>query len=224
MKMSFLCAPGALYENLHSSLPSAHSMEAICPRTGALKDDQDKEPVLHSPGVLSTWLVARAQKMFTEQHWIAKWQPDYRNALSDNIKFTISNVSSISKIFSNGIKDLQMKEKVSLFPLGVHCLAYIILKGISSKYHFYFSGWKDTFASVLIAFYFGSESRDMKEDWLSCRLILHKPERRLLYKLMCILRFFFFHSQYLNATFQPCESAETQCVGKWGPLFALYSL
>lgn len=56
-----------------------------------------------------------------------------------------------------------MKEKMSLFPLGVHYLAYVILKGISLKYHFYFSGWKDTFATVLLVFYFGSESRDMKE-------------------------------------------------------------
>lgn len=34
------------------------------------------------------------------------------------------------------IKDLQVKEKVSLLSLGVHYLAYVILKGISLKYHF----------------------------------------------------------------------------------------
>lgn len=113
--MSLLCAPGALYTNLHSSGPWAHCVQAPCPHISTLKDDQDDEHALHSPGGLSTWLVARAQKMFTEQHWVSERQPDYRNALSDHIKFTISNGSSISKIFSNGIKDLQMKEKVSLF-------------------------------------------------------------------------------------------------------------
>lgn len=79
--------------------------------------------------------------------------------------------------FSNGVKDLQTREKASLISQVFTYLAYIIWKGASLKYHFYFSGWKDTFASVLIAFYFGSEYRDMKEAWLSCRLILHKPER-----------------------------------------------
>lgn len=80
-----------------------------------------------------------------------------------HIKF-ISNVARVPKTkFSNGIKDLQMKERVSLFSLGVHYLAYVILKGISLTYHLYFSGWKDTFAPILLAFYFGSESGDMKE-------------------------------------------------------------
>jgi hypothetical protein len=50
------------------------------------------------------------------------------------------------------------------FP-GPHYLTYIIAKGVFFflKSHFSFPGLKDTFVSVLIAFYFGSESRDMKE-------------------------------------------------------------
>lgn len=160
----------------------------------AAEDHQDNGRVLYSPGVLSTWLVARAWKVPMGQSWILKWQHDCRNASSAHIKFAISSVSNILKTsFSSGIKDLQMKKKWALFP---RCSVFGLynIKRYFFKVSFLFLGWKDTFASVLIAFYFGSESRDMKEAWLSCRLILHKPERRVLYKLLCILRVFFIAS------------------------------
>lgn len=65
-----------------------------------------------------------------------------------HIKF-ISHVARVPNAkFSNRIKDLQVKEKVSLLSLGVHYLAYVILKGIF-KVSFLFLRLDDTFATVL---------------------------------------------------------------------------
>lgn len=128
-----------------------HSVWNLSAHTSAPSEDgQDKDHVLHAPGVLSTWLVARAQKVFPEEHRISKRQTDYESVCS----LCLHKIHFTNAKFSNGIKDLQVKEKVSLLSLGVHYLAYVILKGISLKYHFYFSGWKDTFATVLLGFLF----------------------------------------------------------------------
>ena len=118
-------SPGSLFDSplelrCPSSVLQEHSAQAAihhCPQPTPQKlsactsvpteDDQDKSHVLHSPGVLSTWLMASAKTMLTEQHWILKWQPEYRNTPSTHIKVTISSVLSILKMsFSNGIKDL----------------------------------------------------------------------------------------------------------------------
>lgn len=115
IKWSFRYAPGELCINHHPSLPSANCMNTICCSSVPSEDVQDKDHVLHSPSVLCTCLIARARKMFTEPHRILKWHPDNIRTPLNQIKFSISSVSSIlRKSVSNGIKDSQMKEKASL--------------------------------------------------------------------------------------------------------------
>lgn len=69
MKMSFLCAPGDSQKApsiTALSVPCGSCRLHVCPS----EDDQDQDQASDPPGVLSTQLIARAQKMLTEQHCI----------------------------------------------------------------------------------------------------------------------------------------------------------
>lgn len=153
------------------------------------KTSRTKAMILQSPGVFSTWHEPELKFFPPGQHWIIKWPPDYREVeccfclhKTDWFKF-INYIKNPEKV--NYLSGQNLFPRLSLFSLYNR-------KGLYLRDHLCFSGLKGASVTGLIPSYFGSES-SRHERGLS-QLLLNTTQawkRRLLYKIMCILRFFF---------------------------------